>query len=276
MTSPDSAPPDPPAAAAAPSESAPQTGDAVKPPKPPRIWKFWGTLGWSLVLFAVMNVASLIAVFLVLYWKQIDPMTPFKQLEPILTGGTAMALNSALGFVPLMLTVMLAVRLARQRLADYLALRWPSWRHAAIFLGAMALLLPMGDAFASLAGKPITPDVIVHAYRSARADGTLWLFGLALVITAPIGEEIIFRGFIYRGLSESWLRPVGAVIVSAILFAVIHTQYDWFFMAQVMMIGLLLGVARAASGSLLLTIMMHALHNSAAFVQVAWHANVAP
>ena len=90
---------------------------------------------------------------------------------------------------------------------------------------------------------------------------------LAVLISAPVGEEIVFRGFIYRGLSESWLRPWGAVFLSALMFAVIHTQYTFYYLGEVFAIGLILGLARMLSGTTLLPMLMHMIHNAAALSQ---------
>ena len=44
---------------------------------------------------------------------------------------------------------------------------------------------------------------------SARNGGSLALFFIAVVIVAPISEEIAFRGFLFRALSASWLGVAG-------------------------------------------------------------------
>ena len=51
------------------------------------------------------------------------------------------------------------------------------------------------------------------------------------------------------------------------LWAVIHTQYDWYGIFQIFLIGLLLGWVRWRSGSTLLTIVLHALINAWATLQ---------
>ena len=48
-----------------------------------------------------------------------------------------------------------------------------------------------------------------------------------------------------------------------------HVQYDWATLAQIFLIGLLLGWLRWASGSTLLTILLHVLANLAATIQAA-------
>jgi uncharacterized protein len=78
------------------------------------------------------------------------------------------------------------------------------------------------------------------------------------------------RGFLYRGWSESFLGPVGAILLSSMVWTVLHLQYDWFFFGEVFSIGLLLGYMRYRSNSLWLTIFLHGLNNLAATVQTIW------
>ena len=76
-----------------------------------------------------------------------------------------------------------------------------------------------------------------------------------------LGEETIFRGFLFRG----WLRAprdVWPVIIGTSLFwAFIHVQYDWYAIAQVFVFGVLLGWLRCVTGSTILTMVLHAMIN---------------
>jgi membrane protease YdiL (CAAX protease family) len=87
-----------------------------------------------------------------------------------------------------------------------------------------------------------------------------------------MSEEFFARGFLYRGWSESFLRPAGAVILSSLAWTALHLQYDWFFFGEVFSIGLLLGYLRYRTGSTWLTIVLHGLNNLAATVQSIWLA----
>ena len=49
---------------------------------------------------------------------------------------------------------------------------------------------------------------------------------------------------------------------TSLLWAIIHLQYDWYVIAQIFVFGLLLGWLRWASGSTILTILLHALINA--------------
>ena len=84
---------------------------------------------------------------------------------------------------------------------------------------------------------------------------------LAIVVVGPAGEEIMFRGFLFRGWVTPGTRGVVAVVVITLLWAAMHVQYDWFGIGQVFVTGLVLGWIRWRSGSTSLTIVLHVLVN---------------
>jgi membrane protease YdiL (CAAX protease family) len=92
---------------------------------------------------------------------------------------------------------------------------------------------------------------------------------VAVVVVGPIGEEVLFRGFLFRGwVTPNW-RGVIAAVVIPVLWSAMHLQYDWFGMSQVFLIGLVLSWLRWRSGSCLLTIVLHMLVNLVGMVEVA-------
>src|SRR5665811_1564385 len=133
-----------------------------------------------------------------------------------------------------------------------------------------------GDAWAGFVGSLVGSSRFTAktlALSMPFSGWLLWLW-LAIVVFTPIGEEILFRGFLFRG----WLRsprdvwPV--IVVTSLLWALIHVQYDWYTIGQIFVFGLLLGWMRWATGSTLLTILLHALINSEGmietFVDLKW------
>ena len=87
-------------------------------------------------------------------------------------------------------------------------------------------------------------------------------------MVAPVGEEIAFRGFLYRGLMRPGYEMLTIVAIS-VAWALLHIQYDWLGMAQIFAAGLTLGWFRWASGSTTLTIIMHVLINFEAMLETA-------
>jgi membrane protease YdiL (CAAX protease family) len=104
------------------------------------------------------------------------------------------------------------------------------------------------------------PAFQVDVWRSAAGAGWLVPLFIAIVIVAPIGEEIAFRGFLFRGFAKPG-HQVHAIAAIAVAWALLHIQYDWLGMVQIFVVGLMLGWFRWASGSTILTVGMHILIN---------------
>jgi len=128
------------------------------------------------------------------------------------------------------------------------------------------------DLLARMMGREVEPGFMGDVLKSARTDGALWLLVLAFCVAAPVTEEFFARGFLYRGWSESFLRPAGAILLSSMVWTALHLQYDWFFFGEVFSIGLLLGYLRYRFNSTWLTVVVHGLNNLAATLQSLWLA----
>lgn len=240
------------------------------PSRPPRTWKFIGTSLWGLLAFAAM-FAGQIAVAAYFLAKGDGPVD-FATAKALLGSGVIISLSVVMGLPAVLAALWLATRIARMPFADYLALRGTSWRN---FLGgAVSLIVLIGawDGVSRALGRDVEPSFMIDVLKSARADGALWLLLLAFCVAAPITEEVLVRGFLFRGWSESFLRPVGAIILSSLVWTAMHLQYDWFFFGEIFCIGLLLGYLRYRTGSTWLTIFVHGLNNLAATLQTIWLA----
>ena len=236
--------------------------------KPPRVWKFWGTLLWGLLIFVAMFLGQAIVIgFLLLTQK--GPMD-IASAKTLLSSGLTISLSVVTGLPAVLLAIWFATRTARTTFADYLALRWPSWKMLVIGVVALIVLIFGWDLLAQAVGRDVAPGFMGEVLKSARADGALWLLVIAFCVAAPITEEFFVRGFLYKGWSESFLRPLGAVILSSLVWTVMHLQYDWFFLGEVFSIGLLLGFLRWRGHSTWLTVVIHGINNLAATVQTTW------
>lgn len=83
---------------------------------------------------------------------------------------------------------------------------------------------------------------------------------VAIAIMAPILEELLFRGAIMRHLLAQGKRPQVAILISALIFGLVHINP-----AQVLfafMFGILLGWVLYHSGSLFPCILIHFINNS--------------
>lgn len=168
--------------------------------------------------------------------------------------------------VPLAI-IALAVRLRKCTLTEYLGLHMPDRRYIVIGLAALLILIPAVDLLSWLAGYAVTPAFVTDIYRSARDTNVVVLLALALVVAAPVVEETTFRGFLLPSLAQSRLGPVGAILLSSVAWAVLHVQYQPFYLIQIIILGALFGWLRLKSGSTTLTIVLHGLLNLVALTQ---------
>ncbi|WNC69208.1 CPBP family glutamic-type intramembrane protease [Thalassotalea nanhaiensis] len=88
-----------------------------------------------------------------------------------------------------------------------------------------------------------------------------WLSILSVCIIAPIFEELVFRGFIFSKIERTRLRKSGAVVVTAIIFTLIHTQYEGIVLADLFVLSLLLSFIRLKTNNLKYCIAVHMLNN---------------
>jgi membrane protease YdiL (CAAX protease family) len=151
-------------------------------------------------------------------------------------------------------------------LKDYLAIRAITLGTMLRWLGLLAVIIILSDVTTSLLGRPIVPSSMSALYATANP---VWMIWVALIIAAPLFEETFFRGFLFRGLESSFLGTVGAVCVTAGLWAVIHLQYDAYGIATIFCLGLLLGAARAYTDSLLVPLGLHSAANLVAGIEAA-------
>jgi uncharacterized protein len=253
-----------------------ETISAVPPPQPEAEpagpWGFWATIGFS-VLIVVGYLAPQFVIGIV--WAILEVAGGNGREnnwetfgERLASDGTAVALGT-LASVPFVVGLVLWFAWMRKGITvrEYLALRWPE-RGVVIRWCIYLLLFSLGsDALTSLLGRPIVPEFMVDAYRSVGSlKPLLWV---AVIIGAPLTEEFFFRGLLFAGLARSRLGSVGAICVTAVLWAIIHLQYDWYGVVTILALGILLGTARLRTGSLWVCILLHAVMNLIATVQVA-------
>ena len=93
--------------------------------------------------------------------------------------------------------------------------------------------------------------------------GPFWASFLTVAIMAPIFEEWLCRGMVLRGLLKK-MKPVWAIVVSALFFALIHGN-PWQAL-NAFILGMVMGFVYYRTGSLLLTMLIHFVNNGTAVI----------
>jgi membrane protease YdiL (CAAX protease family) len=219
---------------------------------------------WATVGFAVLAVVLSAVIAAVTTVEAMRIMMPAK--APARFDGTTAAVFGLVWYSVLLITLMLASRLSGPNVLAYLGLDIPRLRHIAITVIGLAVWTVFVDALDFVLDKNTMSPWMLAIYRSAPADGSLIWLWLAIVVAAPIGEELLFRGFMFRGFVHAPRDAVPSIVLISLLWSLAHTQYDWFTIKEIFVLGVLYGLVRWSTGSTTLTIILHTLNNLGAFM----------
>lgn len=107
------------------------------------------------------------------------------------------------------------------------------------------------------------------------ADSGVWGLFFAILsacLLAPLAEELLYRGVLFRSL---WNRigVISGALISAAVFAVLHF-YDGYGLASVWIFGVSCALLYAGSGSLATIIALHVLYNTSIKIPewIVYHA----
>ena len=174
---------------------------------------------------------------------------------------------------PVQVAVLIIAAGYKGNAATYLGYKLPERSEVVFGVARVAALIVVGDAVSWFAGRNIVDRFQTDIYQAATNANMLPLLLVAITILIPVTEESLFRGFLFRG----WLRtprhawPV--IVFTAGLFAIVHVQYDWFLIVQVFAFGVLFGWMRWASGSTILTMLLHGLVNLEGMIETMLSMN---
>ena len=236
-------------------------------------WGLWATLGFSAIIFALfLALQILVAAAFVSLAKAKHPELDLEVYAKSLSSNGfcigIMAVVSGLICTPLTL---LFTKLRKNiSVKNYIGFKEPLKREWVQWLLILAAFLFLSDGISLLLHQTIVPPFMVDAYKTASSLPT---FLFAIVVVAPIFEEIFFRGFLFQGIRYSRLGPIGAIGITSLLWAVIHLQYDIYGIATIFALGLLFGIARLKTDSIHLLMVMHSFVGLVATMETALYVH---
>ncbi|MDP2306023.1 MAG: CPBP family glutamic-type intramembrane protease [Pseudomonadota bacterium] len=143
---------------------------------------------------------------------------------------------------------------------DTLALRLPRLPDLAwgVVAGALCPLVGLCVAEAQATFLPMSADILKLLNGIVPPDLPLPVLLLLVSVAPALCEEMLFRGAI-QGLLARSMRPWLAALVTAVAFGLFH--FSLFRILPTAILGLLFGLARARTGSLVVPVIMHAMNN---------------
>lgn len=121
----------------------------------------------------------------------------------------------------------------------------------------------LGTIIPSVWLQELMPDMPDHMADTFTAIMTTNYGYFVLCLLTPFVEEMVFRGAILRALLGSFGNHWVAILISAVLFAVVHLNHAQ--MPHAMLIGLLLGWMYYRTGSILPGVALHWVNNTVAY-----------
>jgi membrane protease YdiL (CAAX protease family) len=237
--------------------------------KPPQVWGPWATIGFSLAIFVVYFVVTFIVAgaFSVIEVLRNPGIDASRLAENLLNNGLLIALVvilsgiAGLGFIAFFIILRKGFTIP-----GYLGLKKISWKIFLLLIGIIAVLFLISIAVDQFIQVPQDSQFTSQAYLTSGVPVLLWL---AVVVFAPLFEECFFRGFLFVGLQRSALGAAGAILITALFWAVLHTQYSLYGIVTIFVLGIVFGIVRLYTKSLWSTLFLHAVWNFIALLGTA-------
>jgi hypothetical protein len=243
----------------------------------PCFWGAWATIGLGLATGLVFFAAQTLVLLGFLAAKVASGPVPdmVGYVQSLAGNGLVVGLATVVSAIAGIAFIVLFVRIRGNKgISGYLGFGRVSWNlvitAVIIFVLAFAVILGLESLYASLthsaSAEASNSSFMTDTYQTA---GWLPLLWAAVVLFAPVFEETFFRGFLFAGLVRSRLGSAGTIILTSLVWASLHLQYNVVGMATIVILGLVLGAVRLKTRSLWSTILIHALWNAAALTATA-------
>lgn len=125
------------------------------------------------------------------------------------------------------------------------------------FLGILTMLFP------ELAEPQNVSNIVAEATTTWQIIAVI----ISVVILAPLGEEILFRGYIYHSLAPNY-SPIVSMLITSVMFGAMHLDFLRFL--PLAMVGFFLNLVSVKSKSLYGSMLMHAAWNMVMVAVLLW------
>ena len=235
----------------------PSATSIVTPPPLPEVtktpWNGWWTLLWAVVIFFAWQFVVSIGILVAAFQRGL-----FNNMgNPEATDGDLLALAldgdiaGTVAFISIFFVCPLCWMVGKFRPNytgwGYLGnnrVKWWQWPFWAAITIACSLLFGLFAPFLGIDG----PDESMVTMANTTQFPILLFLGVA--IGAPLVEEFMFRGALWRGWRASKLGLRGTLILTSFFWAILHLQYPLVIIAYIFCLGLILGLAREKTGNL--------------------------
>ncbi|MGY8658616.1 MAG: CPBP family intramembrane glutamic endopeptidase [Verrucomicrobiales bacterium] len=252
-----------------PSQPSQVTAGATPPPPPSAEkspWNGWWTLLWAVLLFIASQIIGIIGIMIAAFKEGLftsigDP----EKRDSMMALSTDGDVAGLIAFSTIFFVCPACWFIGKVRPGwsgwEYLGNTRTRWWHWPVWGAATLACTFLFGLVAPYIGVDGPDDSMVRMSQSTQVP--LFLI-LGVAIGAPLVEEFMFRGALWRGWRESRLGLWGTLFFTSFCWAVLHIQYPAVLIAYIFCLGLVLGLAREKTGNLWIPVWMHALNNGLA------------
>ncbi len=127
------------------------------------------------------------------------------------------------------------------------------------FFPLLVILILLAWGLTRIFDLPWQSHPLFHPLLEQGPAPLIWPLLLVGIVIGPLAEELFFRGLLFPALAGR-IGEWGGVTVSAALFATLH--FNWAGWIPIFGLGVLLARSYARTGSLLVPVLIHGLHNA--------------
>lgn len=215
-------------------------------------WSLSLTLIISFIVFSIFILTQSLIVLILA--NDID-----SDIDMNLLAYSHLGLISTISSIIGLLFIVFFIKIKQTDIKSYLQISFPKITQLLMFVVLSLMLMFFMELFSNYYPDVFESDFVFESYKNA---DNLYLFYIGVVFLGPLFEEVLFRGFLFKGLENSLLGGHGAVFVSAFIFSIIHIQYGfWIILFMLLPMAILLGYSRLKTKSVLLPVLLHSLNN---------------
>lgn len=232
----------------------------ITPDNPP--WNSWTAFGvW---LASVVFIVVLPNLFILPYIlkKGIVATDSAQMMEFLLKDPTAIIL-SVVAIIPahilsLILAWLVVTKIKKFSFRETLGWQWGgfTWWNCLLILGGFFVVAAIVSSF-----LPEQDNDLIRILRSSRT--AVYIVAFLATFTAPIVEEVIYRGILYSAFQRTFGVFIAVLVVTA-LFALVHVpQYypSYSTIILICLLSLILTLIRVKTKNLLPCIVLHTIFN---------------
>jgi membrane protease YdiL (CAAX protease family) len=194
------------------------------------------------------------------------------QLQNLFSANAAYAVGFEVAWSVILLAFLILMIRVYHGQRFWISIGWRKLRTPAGGLAIVILLCVVGGGLLAVAVGILSRFIETNAHVpmedlfQSRAN-ILWLMAYGILF-APFWEETLFRGFLYPVFARQWgIR--GGIVVTGLLFGAMHAAQLWGGWGQIVLltfVGVVLTWARARSGTVLASYLVHVSYNTFLFV----------